>query len=356
MLEALKSDTQEFSVVVMPDFFQDRLLDIGIDYQTFVKRVKRILDQKGGSIDCIKHTELRGGNAINTASTLAALGVRVTPIISTDTMGARLIKYYLHSEIDLSHIKKCPRSSMTTAMEFQSGKGKINVMLRDVGSLEDFGPDNLDSKDYDAIEVADYVCLFNWAGTRHFGTELAESVFRHVKNEGKGCTYLDTADPLPNHDRIPELVKRVLMEKQTDILSVNENEAFCYASQLDRKTFQKSKRKPNSQLAIEAARILSMHLQCRVDLHTAGTSASFSKGGEVIVPSFDVPVLRATGAGDAWHAGNVLGYILRLPADCRLILANAVAAYYISSERGMHPDRQQLSSFLTTAKCRTMLT
>jgi sugar/nucleoside kinase (ribokinase family) len=146
------------------------------------------------------------------------------------------------------------------------------------------------------------------------------------------------------------------MEKHTDILSVNENEAFCYASQLDRKTFQKSKRKPNSQLAIEAARILSMHLQCRVDLHTAGTSASFSKGGEVIVPSFDVPVLRATGAGDAWNAGNIFGDILRLPADCRLILANAVAAYYISSERGMHPDRQQLSSFLTTAKCRTMLT
>ena len=38
-------------------------------------------------------------------------------------------------------------------------------MVRDLGSLADFGPDMLDEGDYAAIEDSDYACLFNWAGT-----------------------------------------------------------------------------------------------------------------------------------------------------------------------------------------------
>ena len=56
-------------------------------------------------------------------------------------------------------------------------------MLRDLGSLVDFGPSDLTEEDYEIIENADYVCLFNWAGTRKHGTSLAEAVFNEQKRK-----------------------------------------------------------------------------------------------------------------------------------------------------------------------------
>ena len=69
-------------------------------------------------------------------------------------------------------------------------------MIRDLGSLADFGPEHLTEADYRTIEEADYTCLFNWAGTLRFGTALAKAVFSRAKHGG--CrTYFDTADRLP---------------------------------------------------------------------------------------------------------------------------------------------------------------
>jgi len=345
------SEIKEVGVVVMPDFFLDRLISPNNDVTAFSKLMKRVVKRKGGSIDGIRQTELRGGNAVNTASALAALDVKVTPIVCTSQLGLRLIKFHFKSlKADFSHVKIFDKPSITTAIEFETGNGKTNVMLRDVGALADFGPRHLNNEDFKTIEDADYVCVFNWAGTRLFGTELAEKVFNHVKDNGKGKTYYDTADPTPNKEGIPKLVGKVLRKSLVDILSVNENEAVCYASQLSDEAEELRKSLKFNELAKECARILASHLSARIDLHTTSFSASFTKKNEVIVPAFDVTVLRATGAGDAWNAGNILGDAYGLSDDCRLALANAVAAYYISNPEGKHPTRKQLTRFCEKPK------
>ena len=340
----------------MPDFFLDRLINLNYDVKDFSEILRNLAKRKGGSIDKVEQTELRGGNAINTASALSALGLKVTPIACTSKFGLQLMKFYLKPwVVNFSHIKICEKLSMTTALELMTETGKINVMLRDVGALANFGPRNLNNDDFEAIEKADYVCVFNWAGTRSFGTELAKSVFHHVKTKGKGKTYYDTADPIPNKRKIPELVKSVLQSKHVDILSVNENEAICYASQLSNEIKELRKRLRFEELAKESARILASHLSARVDLHTTSFSATFTKKGKTIVPAFKVSVLRATGAGDAWNAGNILGDALGLSDGSRLALANAVAAYYISNPNGMHPTRKQLIKFCEKLKLKTVL-
>jgi sugar/nucleoside kinase (ribokinase family) len=96
---------------------------------------------------------------------------------------------------------------------------------------------------------------------------------------------------------------------------------------------------------MESARILASHLSARIDLHTTSFSATFTKKDEIIVSAFKVPALRATGAGDAWNAGNIIGDACGLSDGGRLALANAVAAYYISSPDGTHPTRKQLIKF-----------
>jgi len=343
---SLKKQEKESYVVVMPDFFLDRFISLNHSPETFFKMVMNVVKRKGGSIDGIIQKDFRGGNAVNTASALANLGIKVTPIICTDKLGFQLLKFYVKSsKIGLFHVKIVEKPSITTAIEFKTKSGKTNVMLRDVGSLADFTPENLSSEDFEVIEKADYVCVFNWAGTRKHGTELAEAVFRHVKTKGVGKTYLDTADPTPNKGRVQSLMENVLQADLVDILSLNENEAVFYASQLSPKIRVLKRKLSFEELARESAKILAEHLDTRIDLHTTSFSATFTKKTETIIPAFNVPVLRSTGAGDAWNAGNIVGDAYGLSSGARLTLANAVAAYYISNHEGKHPTRQQLIKF-----------
>jgi sugar/nucleoside kinase (ribokinase family) len=347
LLDSLKKSL-ELHVVVMPDFFLDRIVTLAKDAEEFARNLHAIIAQKGGSIDGIRQSDIRGGNAVNTASALSALGVKVTPIVCTSKHGLQLLRIYLRGrKLDFSHIKVFDNPSVTTALEFGRDTGRVNVMLRDVGALEGFGPRNLKESDYRLIENADYMCVFNWAGTRQFGTELAETVFNRAKTHGKGKTYYDTADPQPNCREIPNMMKKVLLAKCVDILSVNENEAVTYASCLSslfRKAFPSKARL--EEVAKHASRLLASRLHSRIDLHATRFSATFTKRSEKTVAAVDVEGLRATGAGDAWNAGNIMGDALGVSDECRLTLANLVAGYYISDPRGMHPTRKQLASFI----------
>lgn len=347
----LKEKPEKLNVTVMPDFFYDRLISLDLDATGFSTVIADITQRKGGSIDGIKQIDIRGGNAINTASALAALGVNVTPIVCTSKLGLQLIKFYLRNcEVNFSQIKIAEKDSLTTALEFKTENGKANVMLRDLGALADFGPSDLTERDYELVENADYVCVFNWAGTRNYGTQLAETVFGRVKTRGKGKTYFDTADPTPNKGKISELMNKVLKTSNVDILSLNENEAVCYAALItDEISEQRGKRRLD-ELAMEAARVLAKHLSARIDLHTTVFSATFTRKGEIVVPAFQVKALRATGAGDSWDAGNIFADAHGLSDECRLLLANTVSAYFLSDPEGLHPTQIELVKFLENSK------
>jgi len=350
MLGFLKEDHEKLDVIVMPDFFHDRLINLDCDADRFSSMIADVAKQKGGSIDGIAQTDIRGGNAVNTASTLAALGTKVTPIVCTNKLGFQQIKFYLERyRVDLSHIKIAEKASITTALELKTENGKANVMIRDLGALANFGPLDLTDRDYELIENADYVCLFNWAGTKKYGTALAEAVFRRAKAKGKGKTYYDTADPTPKRDKIPELMEKVLKTRQVDVLSLNENETICYAAILNDEISEQRGKRRFDELAMDAARVLAKHLPTRIDLHTTAFSATFTKKNEIIVPAFKIKALRATGAGDAWNAGNILGDGNALSDECRLALANAVSACYLSNPEGMHPTRRKLVKFIENA-------
>jgi len=344
---------KEFRTVVMPDFFFDRFVRYDRSFDRFAKEAAEVIRRKGGSVDNVSQIDSRGGNAANTAAALATLGVSVCPIIETDPFGVTLLKHYLGPlNVDLSHVTAKGKSPITTALEFSQKGNKVNLMLRDTGSLANFGPTNLTSEDYQLLATADIICVFNWAGTRRHGTDFAETVFHFVKTKGKGKTFYDTADPTPNKDKIPALIKRVLSKDIVDILSLNENEAIQYATCISPKqvsTFRKKQRKLEK-LALTCAAVLAEHLSARIDLHTTAYSATLQKNRKPrIVPSFRVKVHRATGAGDAWNAGNIYADQQGLSNETRLAFANAVAAYYVSNPSATHPTLNQLKDFLKNA-------
>lgn len=343
----LEQKSKDCIVVVMPDFFLDRIINLELEIDSFVDLISDVVKKKGGSLDGIPQMDLRGGNAINVASALGSLGIHVIPVVCTNEHGFEQLKHSLHNiSIDLSHVRILERASMTTALEFSTQNGKANVMLRDLGDLANFGPENLSESDFAAIESADYTCLFNWVGTSRFGTELAKAVFGQARL-GKGKTYFDTADPSPRSEAIPDLIQQILGTDLIDILSVNENEAITYAGFLDEGLKKKIRGTLKGDLALDAARVLARHLHARIDLHTSDFSASLKGKKEVVVPTFRIRVLRATGAGDAWDAGNLMGDWNGLSDECRLTLANAVSAYYLQDPNGSHPTKKQLVNFLS---------
>jgi len=352
LLQCLKrAKPRRFSVVVMPDFLIDRLVTYSGEVEQFSQMIAEVASRFGGDIHEVKQLELRGGNAANTAAALAALGAKVYPIIKTSPMGLHLLKFYLEPfNVDLSHVKADGEIALTTAFELTHRGEKVNIMMGYQGSLPNFGPKDLTEEDFQLLREADYVCVFHWAALTRWGTELAENVFQYVRKKGKAKTYYDTGDPSPNKDNIPKLVKKVLLGKIVDIFGVNENEAFMYASQLNPKVKRLRKKLEHHDLAKECARILANHISARVDLHTSAFSGSFTKENEVVVPAFKVPVLWSTGAGDAWNAGNILGDALGLPDSCRLTLANAIAAYYVSSSAAEHPTLSELIEFCSKQK------
>ncbi|RLI22155.1 hypothetical protein DRO54_01890 [Candidatus Bathyarchaeota archaeon] len=346
MLEGFQP--KQFSVVVMPDFFLDRFVSIDTDVADFSKILASIASRKGGAVDEVKQLEFRGGNAANTASALAKLGAKVYAIINTGRLGLVMLKHYLQPlGVDLSRVKANGETSITTALELKYDKERINVMLRDLGSLKNFGPENLEEEDFELLARADYVCLFNWAGTRKYGTELAKTVFSHVKIHGKGKTYFDTADPSPNKKAIKRLVNEVLLANLIDILSLNENEAIWYGSAICKGKEKGKEDRSLEEKAKENAKQLARCINGRVDLHTTKFSSTFLREeAEFSVPTFKVNVLRVTGAGDAWNAGNIFADAQGFSHELRLTFANAVAAYYISNPNAEHPTLEDLRKFL----------
>src|SRR5574337_7625 len=90
MLEKLQNLKLTKSVVVLNDFFLDRIVRIpNLDNLS-----NQILEKSklGGSIRGISQTDLKGGNATNVAYALAKLGCPVSLITIADKTGSQILK------------------------------------------------------------------------------------------------------------------------------------------------------------------------------------------------------------------------------------------------------------------------
>ncbi|MHB8604880.1 MAG: carbohydrate kinase family protein, partial [Thermoplasmatota archaeon] len=239
--------------------------------------------------------------------------------------------------VDLAHVRADGELAVTTALEFAPSRdgveqGRRNVMLSHAGSVAAFGPGSLDDNARTLIAGSDAVLVANWSQDAHGGTALVAEVAR-VARAGGTLAFLDTGDPSGRSpaDRSALLAAAAAI----DVFSVNENELALFGGLM-----------PTSPAAFpQLARALCARLRGpRIDLHTA--TAAFSEPTGAHAEAFKVDARRATGAGDAWNAGNIVGSLLALPDDARLRLANAVAACYVSSADGRHPTRAGLVEFL----------
>ncbi len=327
-----KKKLNDINVVLMPDFFVDHLLIMN-DFDSEFSRIKNIFEQGGGNIPGITQSIQQGGNAANTALALSKLGIKSYLICRTDNLGLHLLQFFLgDSGVNLNNVKTDGKIAITTAMEF--GKEHNNVMVGHTGSVSDFNFEQLDESDLQLISNSDITCVVNWSLNKN-GTELARDVFRYAK-KFNGKTFFDTGDPAHRKPEIPKLKNDVLTNKDLDILGLNNNELTH---------FSKISNMNNIEDILKAAISLKKKITARIDLHTSFFSCSINNKNTVI-PSIILPeIFRITGAGDAWNAGNLFAELLGFNDDERLLFANIVAGFYISTFYPIHPNIEDIKKF-----------
>src|ERR1044071_1916764 len=324
MFEKLKKLKFDGNIVVLPDFFLDRIIKINSKDELF-----RLINSKtsigGGSIRGANTFDIKGGNAVNVAYCLAKMGLSVTLFTVADKIGTPIL-HTIFSKFGTSVnlLIKDGKHGSTTSFEFQDNEESYaNVMISDVGDNRNFGPEmiNLPS-DLDIINSAKGIVLTNW-GSNLKGTDLAYHLFI---NSPKAFHFLDPADIETRKEEFRELLKE--LNQVIDVLSINENEC---TSLLKACNFHSGDSiGPSDAESIKnCAKLLSSEFDLNIDLHTRIGSA-WSDGKDVIfVESFNVNPKKLTGSGDCWDAADLAGYLAGLEPWERLSFSNAYASLYI---------------------------
>jgi ribokinase len=331
------------SIVVMPDFFVDRIirLDSKEDlFDAFVEKAKR----GGGSVRGVPTRDVKGGNAVNVAYCLAKLGIKVSLFTVADEIGGTMIRQAFSQFGDMATLRIASgRSGLTTSFEFPHEGTRVNVMVSDIGDNENFGPEKLGSEaDMAILKNADGVMIANWASNKK-GTELAEFAFR---SSPSAFHFIDPADiETRKQDFSDSLAK---LEKMTDCLSINENECNSLTDVLGishplASTFGADEVKA-------AAKTISERVGISTDLHTKAGSA-WSNGKEsTFVHAIKVEARTLTGAGDAWDAADIIGYLAGLDPPERLLFANCCASLYVRDPKGEAPTMNKVFEVLERVK------
>ena len=343
VIELLEKPPKVKTPTILPDFFLDHFVIAGT-LEDLISDMKSVAEQGGGNILGSKHMIQRGGNSVNTASALHSLGLSPKLIVTTDSFGKLLLKSLVRPDLDLDLVHTDGSLSATVSIEVEYKGRRVNLMVSDSGSVADFSFSDLSEEDLAAIRSSGLVALL-CLNHNPKAAELARDLLQFVKQETSAITFMDIGDPSGNPQIVSKLVKDVLKEGLVDILSVNENEVGWFASKMSSDSKHWHNLVINPEKWLPAARLVNEESGARVDLHTPHYSATVSHE-TVVQPTFVSESRVICGAGDAWNAGDIFGTLHNMSDKDRLLLANAVAALYVSSPSAEHPNPTELVEFL----------
>ncbi len=315
-----------FDVAVLHDFFVDRLV-----YVQSVKGLAKDLRSKsaegGGGIHGMSQSEVSGGNAVNLARGLGRLGRKVLLITHSDSQHMPILEKAMDG-LDVELRVKPLRPGLTVAIE-----GEVNVMLGDCGGAATFGPGELSDDDWGSLARADLVCSVNWAANER-GTELLKALRRRL---GRKRIFLDPADFRDRPSEFASLLREISKRHLVDWVSVNEEEAKAAAMLLGVRATDLG----------EACRRLASNLGVTLDLH--GVSRSWTSDGGALAsrPCLETRPRRLTGAGDAWDAGSICGWLEGMGDEARVAFANAAASVFLGREENLQATHEEVERRLS---------
>ncbi|MFX0184205.1 MAG: carbohydrate kinase family protein [Candidatus Hodarchaeota archaeon] len=320
--EKALAKTKLLKATVLPDFYLDIIVDPQMSFEELMTQIDAIYTRGGGNLLGPEIHFIPGGNGGNVARTLAKLGVPTTFITETSAFGANLIEFFMHPLGIKTSISKEGYTASSLILEMPHGySSKSNVMLSSAGSVVDFSSDKLTSEQWNILKQSTIIAITNAQNMKM--EELVESILNEIPKHAD--ISIDFSDLTPHTKRIDGFRKRLLEHptRHPSLVVGNESE-ICLLAKQPEKTPE------------EASRILSTtYPGILFGLHTARKAEVWENGERIASePAFKVSIQQATGAGDAWHAGFIVGWHLGLPFPEVTKFANATAAQCIAGSQG----------------------
>jgi ribokinase len=335
-------------IAVMPDFFIDRFIKVESFQDLWKSIARKGRGGGGGSIRGIIQDEVKGGNAVNVAYSLAKFGAKVKLLAISNSL-PKLILTSIFSAFPNVELEILPgNSGYTVALEGIEKGRHVNIMLSDTGAVSDFDGTEIPKKYWRAMKECRAVSVLNWGANKR-GTELCKRVFSFAKKElrGKALTFFDPSDPSESLELLPSLKKQVFDTGLVDVMSLNENEARILG-----KAFV-GFRLWYDYTTTDLFRLGLKLSECcgtRVDIHTRKISLSCMGMDYVVERCARVKQRIVTGAGDVWDAADLIGYLAGISPTLRLAFANAAAGLYVSSTSAEPPELESVLEVLAMRK------
>lgn len=340
MFEKLSEFDFRGNIVVLPDFFLDRIIKIDSKDELF-RTITSKTTIGGGSIRGVNTFDIKGGNAVNVAYCLATMGLSVTLFTIADNIGTSILRTIFSKFGEGVNLRiKNGKHGSTTSFEFhEDEETNANVMISDVGDNKNFGPEMISAQtDLESINSAKGVVLTNWASNLS-GTDLAKYLFTNSPN---AFHFLDPADIETRKEEFRDMLKS--LNNTIDVLSINENEctsllrACNLHSELSLNLYDINNVK-------QAVKLLSSEFGLEIDLHTR-IGGAWSDGKDTqFAKSFHVVPKKLTGSGDCWDAADLVGYLAHLDANERLLFSNAYASLYVGRSEFEPPTIEEAVNF-----------
>lgn len=218
------------------------------------------------------------------------------------------------------------------ALEFQDGK----YMLSSVSHLSEFSPDAVraalaDGSFAAACGRAGALTFTNWTLYPHM-TECWKLIQEEVisKLDNNPWIFIDLVDPRSRSEADIRAMLEVLPGFENGgrlVFGGNLNEANVMADLLDLPTVPDEE---GPAVAEQAAAIREKLGVSEVATHCVACAAVATAGGAYHAEGPYTPTpKRSTGAGDRYNAGYVMGLLLDLAPEMRLLLGNATSGYFV---------------------------
>jgi ribokinase len=342
-------------VTILPDFFVDRIIEVS-DYPVFINDIPKKIIAGGGSMRGYSSVDIKGGNAVNMAYSLAKLDVRVELFTIADEIGSAILhSVFLPFKANVNLNITKGKHGLSTVFEFlNSSSSPSNVMVSDVGDNDNFGPELIQSQKVQTIlRSSDAVIMTNWASNLR-GTELLDYVFA---NSPTSVHFLDPADIEKRCFEFINVIKN--RSNLIDFLSINENEYNLIIEALKSViefnestllTFDSNLYPNNITAFCESAKLLSNFVNLTVCIHTTKGSI-ISNGHESLFVDSIVPskIDIVSGAGDSWDAGFIYGHLFGFTTMEKICFANLLSSLHVGNLFGDNPSLSEIIDYIKSS-------
>jgi len=280
-----------------------------------------------------------GGAPMNTIVGVARLGVTAGAIaaVGDDFFGRFILNEFKKNNVDVSHVKI--KKGVRTTLAFivnDPVKGWVCIFYRSPW-LKHTSDSLLSPKDidYNYVSKARILHVSGFALSQNPARQAIIKAVKHAKNSGVEISF----DPTLRFDvwRSEAVLRKTYaqMLRFADIATFSREEAnFIFGTSNPKKVAEKALK--------YGIRIVGVKL---------GAQGSFVKardGPEIYTPAFKVKAVDATGAGDGWNAGLLVGLCKGLDIEQCAKVANAVGALVVTKPGAITalPSRYDLNRFL----------